>query len=228
MKAIMIHPALRRIELVEITNLEADVDRLIPESISVQLSPQVTMWVGSRALLEDSQAFWTFRESPDAPVAGPAILTGLEPMSGQIVDCPVPIDALVSEVQWRPDVSFGGYHAQLVLTGEPGAFQPAIQRVPIWELGDEVANPPEEQPSKECWIVYDEGPDHDPDNPDGFQFRAQQWRIQPGKPAQRLGEPIEADTIEELYEELTPQLPEGAVRLPRADGDNPSVVETWI
>lgn len=68
------------------------------------------------------------------------------------------------------------------------------------------------------WTVYD----HPADRPD--KFVARRWEAQNGPEPVPTNDILEADTLEALRRLLPPHL----FRMPRQDGDDPVIVESWI
>lgn len=69
------------------------------------------------------------------------------------------------------------------------------------------------------WTIYD----HPLDYPHGFIAR--RWSIT-GKGAEATNDVVTADTLVEVRRLLP--APHGLFRLPRQDGDDPKIVESWI
>lgn len=67
------------------------------------------------------------------------------------------------------------------------------------------------------WVIYD----HPKDFPE--YFVARKWMIREGGP-----EPTEIMFKDTNLERMRSSLPDGLIRIPRYDGDDPAIIESWI
>ena len=206
MKGYVIDPFAKTVTLEDIEGPEEIADVIGQETV-VRYEDGPEIYVDGNALTREPQAFWRWRGGDTNPICGRSVLF---PPQDQIL----PVERVLAQIEW-PNIRFMGLRQHNLgwSDTEYGRGQ-MILVVPEYEDLDEVKPPILEimLPKMRFWTVTQE--------PDRYVATLSESGGAGIKQLMELDHP----TLEGLHN----LLPHGLARIPRADNDDATIVETWL